>query len=225
METFSDGVFAIAITLLVLELIQTLHVAVGSDLLKTCLAHWQSFLAFTIGFITIMVCWINHHVAFEYIHKVDTKLIWINGFLLFLVTFTPFPTAILAEYFAKETETALAVFGFNYFLISVAAYSICVYSYKHHMVAEENRKYFYNYVLVYRYAMLYTLIAFLFCFVSIVIPTILYILLFLAFAAPKEFASRVNKIRMGRKRIFKKPGKKIPVSINDDVKKEDVQVR
>ncbi len=74
-EAFSDGVFAIAITLLVLELIQTLHFQSDEGLIKICLDHWRSFLAFSIGFITILVCWINHHIPFEYIRKVDTNLI------------------------------------------------------------------------------------------------------------------------------------------------------
>jgi uncharacterized membrane protein len=130
-EAFSDAVFAIAITLLVLELIQILHSQTSDGLLKTFLNHWQSFLAFSIGFITILVCWINHHAAFEYIKKVDTNLVWINGFLLFVVTLTPFPTAVLAEYLQKESGTALAVFGFNYILISVAADCICTYAYNH----------------------------------------------------------------------------------------------
>src|SRR5689334_3542061 len=132
LETFSDGVFAIAITLLVLELINTLHSEHGQGLLRTCLDHWQSFLAFTIGFATLLVCWINHHVAFEYIKKIDTKFIWINGFLLFVITLTPFPTAILAEYLEKESTLALAIYGFNYLLIAIAADSICTYAYNHH---------------------------------------------------------------------------------------------
>src|SRR5438477_2264930 len=93
LEAFSDGVFAIAITLLVLELIETLHTQTNNGLVQLCLEHWQSFLAFTIGFVTIFVCWINHHVALEYVKKVDTNFFWINGFLLFVVTLTPFPTA------------------------------------------------------------------------------------------------------------------------------------
>jgi len=203
-EAFSDGVFAIAITLLVLELIQILHSQSGNGLLKTCLHHWQSFLAFTIGFITILVCWINHHVAFEYIQKVDTKLMWINGFLLFVVTLTPFPTAVLAEYLEKESRTALAIFGFNYILISIAADAICTYAYNHYLIEEEHREYYYSYKLIYRYAIFFTLIAFLLCFVSIVVPIILYTLLFVLFAAPKEFSSRLYKIRATRKSKMKK---------------------
>jgi uncharacterized membrane protein len=127
-EAFSDGVFAIAITLLVLEIITTLHPDSEDGLIKNLLHHWQSFLAFTIGFITILICWINHHIALEYVKKVDTAFMWVNGFLLFLVTITPFSTAILAGYLDKEGETALAIFGFNYILISIAADGICTYA-------------------------------------------------------------------------------------------------
>jgi uncharacterized membrane protein len=200
-EAFSDGVFAIAITLLVLELIQILHSQTGNGLLKTCFDHWQSFVAFSIGFVTILVCWINHHIAFEYIKKVDTKLMWINGFLLFVITLTPFPTAILAEYLEKESGTALAIFGFNYILIAIAADSICTYAYNHHLIEEEHRKYFHSYKKIYRYAVFYNVIAFFLCFVSIIVPIILYTILFAAFAAPKEFVSRLQKIRTARKKI------------------------
>jgi uncharacterized membrane protein len=200
-ETFSDGVFAIAITLLVLELIQILHPHVEDGLLKTCIDHWQSFLAFTIGFITILICWINHHVAFEYINKVDTNLMWINGFLLFVVTLTPFPTAILAEYLEKEGGTALSIFGFNYFLISIAAYGICNYAYNRYLIEEKHREYYNCYKLTYRYAIFYTLIAFLLCFVSIAIPIFLYTILFVVFAAPKVFTSKLYKMRMARKKV------------------------
>jgi uncharacterized membrane protein len=199
-EAFSDAVFAIAITILVLDLIETIHSHPGGGLIKTCLDHWESFLAFTIGFITILICWINHHVAFEYIKTVDTRLMWINGFLLFVVTFTPFPTAVLAEYLEKESSMALAIFGFNYILISIAAYGICAYAYNHRLVEEEHRNYFHSYKMIYRYSIFFNLIAFLFCFVSIVVPIILYTILFAVFAAPKQFVARLNKILPVRKK-------------------------
>jgi MFS family permease len=121
-----------------------------------------------------------------------------------VVTLTPFSTAILAGYLEKEGGTALAIFGFNYFLISFAADSICAYAYNHHLMEEEHRKYYYSYKLIYRYAIFYTLVAFFLCFVSVVVPIILYAILFAAFAAPKEFASRLNKIRLARKKNNRK---------------------
>lgn len=187
-EAFSDGVFAIAITLLVLVLLESLHSGENTDLFSSFRYHWQSFLAFLIGFITILVCWINHHAAFEHIVKTDTNLMWINGFLLFLVTLTPLPTAILAEYLQKESTTAVAIYGFNYIMISVAAYGICDYACKHQLIQKEQGHYYYFYKSLYRYAILYTVIAFALCFVSIVIPIIMYVVLFAVFAAPKKFA-------------------------------------
>jgi uncharacterized membrane protein len=200
LEAFSDGVFAIAITLLVLELIETLHAQPNDGLIQLCVTHWQSFLAFTIGFITIFVCWINHHVALEYIKKIDTNFFWINGFLLFVVTLTPFSTAILAEYLEKESRTALAIFGFNYLLISIAADAICTYACNHHLIEEKHREFYLSYKIIYRYAIFYNIIAFLLCFVSIVIPIILYAILFVAFAAPKAFAARLKKIKDRKKK-------------------------
>jgi len=195
-EAFSDGVFAIAITLLVLELIATLYPHSEEPLLKATMHHWRSFLAFVIGFVTILICWINHHTAFEYIRRVDTNLMWINGMLLFVVTLTPFPTAILAEYLQSEGGTAVAFFGFNYVLIGIAAYSICIYSYRHHLIDEADRPFFAVYQRLYLYSIFYTIIAFLLCFVSIVVPIIMYAILFTFFAAPKVCARKLYNKRL-----------------------------
>ncbi|HZV70299.1 MAG TPA: TMEM175 family protein [Saprospiraceae bacterium] len=198
LETFSDGVFAIAITLLVLDLITTLHPESDEGLITTLLHHWRTFMAFTIGFITILICWINHHIAFEFIKRIDTSFIWINGFLLFVVTITPFSTAILAQYLEKEGSTAVAFFAFNYILISVAATSICSYAYHHRLIPDADRDTFYSYLLIYRFGLFYNIAAFLLSFVSIVIPLILYVLLFISFASPKKLAARVSRWRSAK---------------------------
>src|SRR3954454_9569510 len=95
-EAFSDAVFAIAITLLILEI----HVPVANDtetLLHSLLNEWTSFLALLIGFFTLLVCWINHHYMFSFIHKTNSVLLLLNGFKLLVVTTTPFATALLAK--------------------------------------------------------------------------------------------------------------------------------
>lgn len=191
---FSDGVFAIAITLLVLEVIQTFHPAEGIGLFEQLFRHWHSLVAFTLGFITLLICWINHHIAMGYIVRSDTRFMWINGFLLFVVTLTPFPTAILAEYLEKEPNTALAIFGFNYVLISIAAAGICSYAYHHHLIKEDQKEIFNSYRRIYLYSITYTVIAFLLCFVSIVVPLILYFLLFLAFSSPALLAKKLVRL-------------------------------
>lgn len=190
-EAFSDGVFAIAITLLVLELIQAIHPKSGETLLDVCLHHWESFFAFTVGFVTILVCWINHHVVMESIKRIDTPFLWINGFLLFIVTLAPLSTAMLAEYIDKDSNSALAMFTFTYILISIAADAICTYAYSHHLVEEERRPEFAIYKRIYRYAIFFTSITFALCFVSIIIAIVMNILLFAAFAAPEAVAARL----------------------------------
>ncbi len=203
LEAFSDGVFAFAITLLVLELITMLHQQNGENLIKYCLHHWEPFLAFLIGFLTILVCWINHHHVFEYIKKTDSKLFWLNGFVLLIITFTPFPTAILAEYLGTEGRIAMAVFGFNYFMISIASYCLCAYPYRKLLIYEDDREFFYYVKLTYAYSIIYTLFAFLVCFISIPVAIVLYALLFYVFAFPKEFARKllIRKRRRIRKSV------------------------
>ncbi len=192
-ETFSDGVFAIAITLLVLELIQILHSGHKGDPLSSYLDHWSAFLAFFIGFCTILICWINHHHVFTYIRSVDSKIMWVNGFVLLVVTFTPFPTAILAEYFTKEGNTALAIFGGNYVMMAISSYAICAYAYNHSLIDEESRIFFRAMKRTYALSIPYTLIALGVCFISIPGAICLYVILFAVFAFPREFAERLMK--------------------------------
>jgi len=189
LETFSDGVFAIAITLLVLELIQMLHLRTEAGVLKTFWHNWELFLAFFIGFVTIFICWINHSHALKYIEKVDDKFMWVNGFLLFMITLTPFPTAILAESIKDDGKTALLIFGFNYIMIAFAAYFICRYAYRNFLVEERSREYFYFIEKTYGYSIFYTIAVFFICLVSIPAAIALYILMFSVFALPKNFAT------------------------------------
>jgi uncharacterized membrane protein len=199
LEAVSDGVFAIAITLLVLELIQILHPQNREHLISYYLHHWEPFLAFLIGFLTILVCWINHHHVFTYIKRTDSNLPWVNGFVLLMITFTPFPTAVLAEYLRQEGNHAIAIFGFNYFMIAVASYFICVYPYNRLLIDHDDREFFNCIRLTYGYSMIYTLIAFFVCFISVPIAVVMYLLLFIAFAFPKELAMRLHKRRQSRK--------------------------
>jgi len=190
-EAFSDGVFAIAITLLVIELIQLIHVKEQEKLLPMLLHHWASLFAFGLGFVTILICWINHHVAFDYIIKTNSKLMWVNAFVLLMVTFTPFAIAVLSQYFESERNLAMALFGFNYLLMSLAAYLLCAYVYKRSLIDENNRKTFYRLVKLYEYSVYYTFLAFLVCFYSVPVAITLYCLLFVVFAFPKASASKL----------------------------------
>ena len=125
-EAFSDGVFAIAITLLVLEF-KVPHLpegASGRDLLLALLKLWPSMVAFLGSFIAILIMWINHHGIFRLIHKIDSPFLFANGFLLLMVTFVPFPTAVLAEYLGTPGERVAAAFYIGSFVIVSIAYNV-----------------------------------------------------------------------------------------------------
>jgi uncharacterized membrane protein len=192
-ETFSDGVFAIAITLLILDLIQSIKPEGDKELLTQLANHSTAFLAFAIGFLTILICWINHHLVFTYITKTDSHLMWVNGFVLLMVTLTPLATAILSEYFAKEKHIAMAIFGFNFFMMAVAAYCITVYVYKRRLIKEDAKELINRLISIYRYSIIYTFLVFFVCFLSVTGAIFFYFLLFIVFAYPKEFAERFNK--------------------------------
>src|SRR5437867_2437894 len=107
-EAFSDGVFAIAITLLILE-IRVPHGDHG--LWEGLLALWPSYIAFLMSFIVILIMWVNHHELLRMVRRVNYPFLFANGFLLLTVTFVPFPTAVLAANLATpEAKTAVAFY-------------------------------------------------------------------------------------------------------------------
>jgi uncharacterized membrane protein len=110
-EAFSDGVIAIAVTLLILE-IQVPKVAeIGSGgLLVKLLGLWPSFLAFVTSFAMVLVMWVNHHRIFRLVRTTDYPFLYWNGLLLLTITFFPFPTALLAEHLAGPEATAATAF-------------------------------------------------------------------------------------------------------------------
>jgi uncharacterized membrane protein len=121
-EAFSDGVFAIAITLLILEirLPPGEKLVSNTALLSAIGALWPSFLAFILSFVVVLMIWINHRELFRLIRAVDHKLMWANGSLLLMVVFVPFPTAVLAQYLGTgAANTAVALYCGTLFLTSV----------------------------------------------------------------------------------------------------------
>jgi uncharacterized membrane protein len=95
-EAFSDGVFAIAITLLILE-IRIPHVP-ASELKLAFIAILPKIMAFILSFIIIGVYWVAHHNLLHFVRQVDRTALWLNMLMLLFVVFIPFPTALLGEY-------------------------------------------------------------------------------------------------------------------------------
>jgi uncharacterized membrane protein len=122
-EAFSDAVFAIAITLLVLEIKVPSHDTVAQyGLVFSLFAIWPSFLAFITSFITILVIWVHHHWIFTVIGRCDHALVYWNGLLLLFVTFVPFPTGLLAEYLLHSEAKVAASFYTGTFLAIALAF-------------------------------------------------------------------------------------------------------
>ena len=112
-EAFSDGVLAVAITLLVLNL----HVDSDSGALWRQLAHtWPSFAAYVVSFFVIGVIWVNHHALFALIEQVDRVLLFENLLLLMFVTTLPFTTSALADFVrdgGTNARVAVLLYGIS----------------------------------------------------------------------------------------------------------------
>jgi len=118
-ESFSDGVFAIAITLLVLEL--KVPPAGNSQLSTLLIRQWPSYVAFLASFAFIGIMWINHHRLFTHIRRSDHVLLVLNLLLLLGVITVPFPTAVLAENLGQPGErTATLLYSGTYVVIAIA---------------------------------------------------------------------------------------------------------
>ena len=96
LEAFSDGVFAIAITLLVLEI--PVPSADSAALADELLDQWPVYAAYVVSFAIIGIIWINHHAVFGYVERVDRGLLFLNLNLLLWVALIPWPTSLLAEF-------------------------------------------------------------------------------------------------------------------------------
>ena len=96
LEAFSDGVFAIAITLLVLEIGVPQHA--GQNLGHELADQWPSYLAYVVSFLVIGIIWMNHHAVIDHLRKADRGLMALNLFLLLWIGLIPWPTRLVAEY-------------------------------------------------------------------------------------------------------------------------------
>jgi uncharacterized membrane protein len=113
MEAFSDGVFAVAITVLVFGLRPSGHGSLTHQLLHA----WPQYLAYVVSFLTIGIMWMNHHTIMAHVERVDRPLLVLNLLLLLGVVAVPFPTALVADHLGHSGGTAAAV---TYGLVMIA---------------------------------------------------------------------------------------------------------
>ena len=119
LETFADGVMAIAITLLVLEIRVPTHAP--GHLGHALLEQWPSYAAYVTSFLTIGVIWVNHHRMFKLIERVTHSFLMLNVVFLMVVSFIPFPTALVAEAIKAHdgVRAATFVYGGTMFFLAI----------------------------------------------------------------------------------------------------------
>ena len=143
LEAFSDGVFAIASTLLVLQFKippAEPSTAEAGGLAALIVTRWPSFLGYALSFGVVGITWINHHTMFQYIRRANRTFLLINlGFLLW-VSFLPFPTALLAEHVRVpvDRETAMVLYSGTLFVMSGAFYALWRYGVRHDLGPDAN---------------------------------------------------------------------------------------
>lgn len=123
LQFFSDAVFAIALTLLVLDI--RLPEGEG-DLLTELLDLWPQYFGFALSFVIIALNWVSHHAKFRVIRRFDSRLVWLNFLVLLLVAWVPFPTSVLSEYGAETP--AVVLYAASVAALSLAQLAVWVYA-------------------------------------------------------------------------------------------------
>jgi uncharacterized membrane protein len=133
-EAFSDGVFAIAITLLVLDLhVPQLQKSItGHQLIVYLSAQWPSYLSLCISFFSIYIIWINHHKIFKQIYKRNTAIMFANGLLLFLVTVVSYATGLLSSFLTSGAIHAVVAIYTGLFVLINLSFNMLWYTASRH---------------------------------------------------------------------------------------------
>jgi uncharacterized membrane protein len=186
-EAFSDGVFAIAITLLILEIKVPQERESNAELMQALAGLGPSYFAFLTSFATVGIMWINHHSLFTLIRRSDHGLLLANTLLLLGVTFVPFPTSVLAEYLLAPAGQAAAIFySGSFFFIAIFFNVLWRYASGGSRLLGEHtdRAAVRRISSQYAFAPLFYLVALALAFVSPVLSLAVNLLLALSFALP-----------------------------------------
>ena len=139
-EAFSDGVFAIAITLLVLDI--GLSADVGDDLLQALLDEWPAYLSYLTSFAVIGVVWLLHHWIVGSLRLVDLELLRLNLLLLLFIAFLPFPTMLMGTYLGEggsdPERVAVTFYGICLLLTKGALGAMWRYAARHPALLKED---------------------------------------------------------------------------------------
>jgi uncharacterized membrane protein len=197
-EALSDGVFAIAMTLLILDIkVPTVEFHTEIDLIHKFGEMMPKFLSYLLGFMTLGIFWVGHSTQFKFINKTDRHLTWISVFFLMFASVMPFSTAFLSEYI--NFKFAVGIYWLNIFLLGAVLYFHWNYAVKQHLVEETLDAQKIGIAIRRRIiiAQIGYAIAALLCFVNTYLSVALTILIQLNYALALFFSSaKTNKEKM-----------------------------
>jgi uncharacterized membrane protein len=127
LEAFADGVFAIAATLLILNVHES-----GSPLGSTLLNIWPSYVAYVVSFMTIGIIWVNHHTVMSQIARVDRPFLLLSVLFLMMIAFIPFPTRLLSEHIVAPEGAQAAALSYGATLTVTAMFFNLLWRYAAH---------------------------------------------------------------------------------------------
>ena len=201
MDALSDGVFAVALTLLVFDVVAAAKDLDPGESLSSHLLHeWPTLVAYFVGFATIFVCWINHHCVFGYVTHSDSGLLWVNGFQLALVSAVPFPTAVLAKHInglADDRRTALLLYGILFWLIATSFWLLWRYVDRRHLTDRSAEPIEYTGMgFNYGLSSIWTIACLIVASISVYPALVMWALMFMVFAFPARFARATGRRRL-----------------------------
>ena len=208
-EAFSDGVFAVAITLLVLNIQPPKEFPLDDFGLlgKIFGEQWSIYLAFLISFFTIGVMWINHHRLFTHIKRTDNTLLLLNLLLLLIIVFVPFPTVLVAEYFiVPGNHVAALIYSGTCIVLAVCFNLLWRYASHENRLLDSNidQEAVQFITRQYRYGPLFYVVTFAIAFFSTPACMVVNMLLALFFALParKKKAAKGDIGQDGEQRLI-----------------------
>lgn len=196
-ETLVDGVFAIVLTLLVLEI----HAPEGTSetqLIHQLLALYPKLISFAISFVILGIFWFGHRMEYHYIRRSDRILIWLNLLFLMCITFIPFSASLLGE--NLEYRTATIVYGFNLIAAGVVRYIHWRYATDGHRLVDLDM----DVQIIHKVGRIFLVVPFIYLFticlsfLSITISLILYALVPALYIRPPREDRHLTSLRRQR---------------------------
>ncbi len=191
LEAFSDGVFAIAITLLIIEIKVPSHEDLKNQTLFQYIGHqWPKYFAYVLSFINIGIYWANHHYLFKFFKNTNHVFNLLNVFFLMAIAFLPYPAGILGEYIMEpeHTRTAVAFYAFAMCLPAMGYFMIWIYAINNKSIIniKLSSRFIKSLTLQYAISNLLYIVAFIISFFSAIASITLSVALTLVYLLPSK---------------------------------------